>query len=149
MNRPQVSSLFRGFVAFALALLLPLEASHCLWMGSATATSPASVEAAADPHACCAGLEAPAPDAPAPDASPMAPARHVPAPQCLCLELPPAAPSPVVVTPMPQRAALATPIAFPAHCWQAAHGQPIDFAESPPPETPPDVSAARGPPAHG
>jgi hypothetical protein len=145
MNRPLVRSLFRGSVAFALALLLPLEASHCLWMGSATATSPANVEAAADPHACCAG-----PDAPASSASPMAPARHVPAPQCLCLELPPAAPSPVVVTPVPARAAaLATPIAFPAHRRLAAHGQPIDLAESPPPETPPDVSAARGPPAHG
>src|SRR5262245_88406 len=146
MTRPTVISLSRGFVAFALALLLPLEASHCMWMGAtATAATPkAKVTASADPHDCCAG-----PDAPASEDSP-GPARDVPPLQCLCLELPPATTSPVVVTPPLERvAAIATLISFPVHPLQGAHRQPIDLAESPPPEIPPDVIAARGPPTLG
>jgi hypothetical protein len=60
-------------IALLLALLLPLEQAHCLWMGTGTSRTPhhgAMVKMAAD-HSCCRGH-----------------ARTRAAAECACLQLP-------------------------------------------------------------
>jgi hypothetical protein len=63
-------------LAVALALLLPLEQAHCMWMGPASRSAASRAPMAAD-HACCTGHAASQTD-------------HATT-ECPCLRLPPAA----------------------------------------------------------
>ena len=113
-------------LAIAIAVLLPLESAHCLWMKAPRATPHSSASAN---HACC----------PAPASRP--------ASACPCLELPPAALTALVVAPPLERAVAVAPAAVDAApIARVALGIVV-----PADETPPDVSAppprpARGPP---
>src|SRR6185295_20202216 len=113
-QRPELRS-----VALVLALLLPLESSHCLWMGAPPAT-PRSGER----HACC-------PDPPPTNEAPASGSSSIPS--CPCLEQAPAATTPNVVLSALERASAITPaVALAAAPALVSFERPLALFESAP-----------------
>ena len=104
-------------LAALLAVLLPLEQAHCLWMGlgAPARTATASAMPMKADHSCCRGH---------------AGHRGGPAPECACLQLPQAA--------MPHAVSIGAPPAAPLACAVV-----VALAFDPPA---PDRGAARGGP---
>jgi hypothetical protein len=123
----------RLVLALALAVLLPLEQAHCMWMGLQRHASPVAAKPAV--HACCAARAAASHTAPAP-------ARGS---ACSCPQLP------SIVVPASLRLAVATPVAaLLAPPAAPAIAEPVAFVAEPfgVPDTgvPPGPGAPR---AHG
>jgi hypothetical protein len=111
-------------IALMLALLLPLEQAHCLWMGSATSRAPhhgAMVKMAAD-HSCCRGHARPRSN----DADP-----------CACMLLPHAAVPATIAVASP--ASVAVTFVVPAAIASLVAPDAIERARPPDPgrERPP------------
>lgn len=132
MRRPSFPFLV---IATVLALLLPLEQAHCLWMGIGARPAAASAMMAPD-HSCCRGHAA---------------AHGRPAtPECACLQLPTAAVphALVVATPRLMPATFAILISSPGLAPAAEITAPLpapDVGGAPPPVAP-RALAARAPP---
>jgi hypothetical protein len=134
MRRPSFPFLV---LATVLALLLPLEQAHCLWMGLGALTQAAAPMAKmAGDHSCCRG----------PAAS------HGPAqaPECACLKLPTAAvPYPIVVAsprPLPVLFAMLVPSPGVAPAAWTTAPLPAPDVGGPPPLASPRALASRAPP---
>ena len=124
-------------LAILFAVLLPLEAAHCAFMGQPAATSAQSADAG-DPHACC-RLPG-APDAPEPESS-----------DCACLQLPAAQSTSVSLPGAPDRVDAALPVsdAIAAPALVVADGVAPERDEGPPHPLPASPAALRGPPTLG
>jgi len=123
-------------VALLLAVLMPLEQAHCLWMG--VGARPAAAHAAAPLHACCAARAA---------AHGGAHARTLP--PCLCDQLPAGSLPAAIAAPAPTVAGVALPPAVAFLAEPAAVRTDVDPAldvGSPPLPDDPGAHGLRAPP---